>query len=66
MEMAGKENQTKESLWMLYVDGSSNSHNGGTGVWQQGLDRMEIEFLIRLAFSVTNNEAEYEALIASL
>lgn len=66
IEMTGEENQTKENPWRLHVDGSSNYHSGGVRVWLQGLDGVEVEFTIELAFPVTNNEAEYEVLIARL
>ncbi|KAL2235761.1 UNVERIFIED_CONTAM: Retrovirus-related Pol polyprotein from transposon [Sesamum indicum] len=52
--------------WMLHVDGASNANNGGAGVWIQGPKGVEIEVAVRLAFPVTNNEAEYEALILGL
>ncbi|XP_011078448.1 uncharacterized protein LOC105162179 [Sesamum indicum] len=52
--------------WMLHVDGSSNAGNGGIGILIQGPENVEIEVAARLSFSVTNNEAEYEALIMGL
>ncbi|KAL2230582.1 UNVERIFIED_CONTAM: Retrovirus-related Pol polyprotein from transposon [Sesamum indicum] len=52
--------------WMLHVDGSSNANNGGAGVLIQGPKGVEIEVAARLSFPVTNNEAEYEALVLGL
>ncbi|KAL2226625.1 UNVERIFIED_CONTAM: hypothetical protein Sindi_2021200 [Sesamum indicum] len=49
--------------WMLHVDGASNANNGGEGILIQGPKGVEIEVAARLCFLVTNNEAEYEALI---
>ncbi|KAL2249877.1 UNVERIFIED_CONTAM: Retrovirus-related Pol polyprotein from transposon [Sesamum indicum] len=54
------------SKWMLHVDGSSNASNGGAGILIQGPKGVEIEVATRLSFLVTNNEAEYEALILGL
>ncbi|KAL2226322.1 UNVERIFIED_CONTAM: hypothetical protein Sindi_1990900 [Sesamum indicum] len=51
---------------MLHVDGSSNANNGGAGILIQGPEEVELEVTARLSFSVTNNEAEYEALILGL
>ncbi|KAL2226659.1 UNVERIFIED_CONTAM: Retrovirus-related Pol polyprotein from transposon gypsy [Sesamum indicum] len=52
--------------WMLHVDGSSNANNGGAGILIQGPKGVEIEVAARLSFPVTNNKAEYEALILGL
>ncbi|XP_011102009.1 uncharacterized protein LOC105180039 [Sesamum indicum] len=54
------------STWMLHVDGSSNTNNGGAGILIQGPKGVEIEVAARLSFPVTNNEAKYEALILEL
>ncbi|KAL2241737.1 UNVERIFIED_CONTAM: Retrovirus-related Pol polyprotein from transposon opus [Sesamum indicum] len=53
-------------VWMLHVDGSSNANNGGAGILIEGTGGMEIEVAVRLSFPITNNEAEYEALLLSL
>ncbi|XP_011083378.1 uncharacterized protein LOC105165921 [Sesamum indicum] len=71
MELSGdqKEPETTEQpclKWMLHVDGSSNANNGGAGILIQGPKGVEIEVVARLSFPVTNNEAEYEALILGL
>ncbi|XP_011102006.1 uncharacterized protein LOC105180037 [Sesamum indicum] len=54
------------SKWMLHVDGASNANSGGAGVWIRGPEGIEIEVAARLSFPVTNNEAEYEALVLGL
>ncbi|KAL2225468.1 UNVERIFIED_CONTAM: Ribonuclease HI [Sesamum indicum] len=64
-----KEPETAEQpylKWMLHVDGSSNANNGGADILTQGPKGVEIEVAARLSFPVTNNEAEYEALILGL
>ena len=53
-------------LWSIHTDGSSNQHTGGASVVIQTPERDKIECMIRLDFPTTNNEAEYEALVAGL
>ena len=48
------------------MDGSSNKHAGRIGVVLCSLEGDEIECMVRLNFPTTNNEAEYEALVAGL
>ncbi|KAL2232807.1 UNVERIFIED_CONTAM: Ribonuclease HI [Sesamum indicum] len=55
-----------DSKWMLHVDGSSNTNNGGAGILIQEPKEVEIEVAACLSFPVTNNEVEYEALILGL
>ena len=52
--------------WSIYIDGSSNRCVGGAGIMIQTLEGDEIRCMIRLDFPTTNNEAEYEALVAGL
>ena len=52
--------------WIIHTDGSSNWHAGGAGVVIQTPKGDKIECMIRLDFPTTNNEAEYEALVAGL
>ncbi|KAL2248708.1 UNVERIFIED_CONTAM: Retrovirus-related Pol polyprotein from transposon 17.6 [Sesamum indicum] len=67
VELVGEpEIEPKLEKWMLHVDGSSNAGNGGIGILIQGPENIEIEVAARLSFPVTNNEAEYEALIMGL
>ena len=53
-------------LWSIHTDGSSNQHAGGAGMVIQTSERDKIECMFRLDFPTTNNEAEYEALVARL
>jgi hypothetical protein len=55
----------KES-WIAYVDGSSMKSRSGAGVALITLDKEEIAVALKLDFPTTNNEAEYEAVIAGL
>ena len=52
--------------WSIHMDGSSNRHAGCAGVVIQTSERDNIECMIQLDFPITNNKAEYEALVAGL
>ncbi|XP_059432543.1 uncharacterized protein LOC132165870 [Corylus avellana] len=56
----------KERTWVIYVDGSSTKRNGGARVVMITPDGRELKSSLRLEFKTTNNEAEYEAVIAGL
>ncbi|KAL0405074.1 UNVERIFIED_CONTAM: Polyprotein P3 [Sesamum radiatum] len=66
MEFTKEQIKEESKGWLLHVDGSSNSSNGGAGILLQGPNGVEIEVAARLSFAATNNEAEYEALILGL
>ena len=55
-----------QKLWIIHTDGSSNQCSGGAGVVVLTPEGDKIECMIRLDFPTTNNEAEYEALVAGL
>ncbi|GFS41656.1 hypothetical protein Acr_00g0075590 [Actinidia rufa] len=50
--------------WILFVDGSFNQHGCGVGLVIQTPSGEQMEYAIRMGFKATNNEAEYEALLA--
>ena len=52
--------------WSIHTNESSNRRAGGAGLVIQTLEGDNIECMIRLNFPTTNNEAEYEALVAGL
>ncbi|RYQ82848.1 hypothetical protein Ahy_B10g101409 [Arachis hypogaea] len=52
--------------WKLHVDGSSNLTSGGAGVILESQNGVVIEQSVRYDFPVSNNQAEYEALLAGL
>jgi len=54
------------SRWVLSVDGSSNQQGSGGGVILEGPDGLLIEQALQFAFKASNNQAEYEALIAGM
>ena len=67
-EFTAPEEQGAEETptWRIHTDGSSNRHAGGVGVVLHSPEGDKIECMIRLEFPTTNNEAEYEALVAGL
>ena len=56
----------KSPLWGIYTDGSSNRQVGGAGIVLLSPKGDAIECMVCLDFPATNNESEYEALIAGL
>jgi ribonuclease HI len=55
-----------ERKWVIYVDGSSIRKNGGAGIVLVTLEGEELNGALKLEFRTSDNEAEYEAVIASL
>ncbi|GJZ49551.1 reverse transcriptase domain-containing protein [Tanacetum coccineum] len=52
--------------WILFTDGSSCVDGSGAGLILTNPEGMEFTYALRFEFTATNNEAEYEALIAGL
>ena len=52
--------------WSVHTDGSSNRQAGGAGIVLLSPEGDVVECMVRLDFPTTNNEAEYEALVAGL
>ncbi|XP_068500485.1 uncharacterized protein [Phaseolus vulgaris] len=52
--------------WVLSVDGFSNQLGSGAGIILEGPNGVLIKQSLRFAFKASNNQAEYEALIASI
>ncbi|GJS84768.1 reverse transcriptase domain-containing protein [Tanacetum coccineum] len=52
--------------WVLFTDGSSCIDGSGAGLIITNPEGMEFTYALRFRFNATNNEAEYEALIAGL
>ena len=53
-------------IWRLSVDGAANSQGSGVGLILTSPDGIDMEYTLRFGFQVSNNEAEYEAVIAKL
>ncbi|GKB11283.1 reverse transcriptase domain-containing protein [Tanacetum coccineum] len=61
--------EVKEELlepWLLFTDGSSYANDSGAGLILTNPEGAEFTYALRFRFEATNNEAEYEALIAGL
>ncbi|XP_077215641.1 uncharacterized protein LOC143850263 [Tasmannia lanceolata] len=58
--------QSGEIDWTLHVDGSAGKTGRGAGVVLHGPEGFTLEYALRLDFKASNNEAEYEALLAGL
>ncbi|XP_058733219.1 uncharacterized protein LOC131604820 [Vicia villosa] len=52
--------------WTLYVDGASSSSGSGVGIILENGEGVLIEVSLSLSFPTSNNQAEYEALLAGL
>ena len=55
-----------DPTWTLYVDGASSTKGCGTGIILEKEGEIMVEISIKFDFPVSNNQAEYEALIAGL
>ena len=53
-------------IWKLSVDGASNAQGSGAGLILTSPEGIDIEYALRFGFHASNNEAEYEAIIAGL
>ena len=72
-EMSTTQNMNGKSIGMIslqeppfrkvYVDGAANQRGSGVGLVLISPEKLTIEKSLRLGFSATNNEAEYEALL---
>ncbi|GAV77949.1 hypothetical protein CFOL_v3_21417 [Cephalotus follicularis] len=62
MEEDSHENE--KGLWKLSVDGSSCVSGSGAGLVLTNPDGWTLEYALRFGFKATNNEVEWEALIA--
>ena len=63
-----KPTQSEDDLpiWKLSVDGASNAQGSGAGLILTSPEGIDIEYALRFGFHASNNEAEYEAVIAGL
>ena len=56
----------QEDLWTINTDGLSTQQGGRAGIVITSPENDVLKYGIQLKFSITNNEAEYEALLAGL
>ena len=52
--------------WSIHTDGSSNRQASGAGIVFLSSEGDKIECMVHLDFPTTNNESEYEVLVAGL
>ncbi|XP_076923643.1 uncharacterized protein LOC143585845 [Bidens hawaiensis] len=65
-EVEAPVDQQKDEVWKLFTDGASNNQGAGAGLRITNPEGQHFTYAIRLEFKSTNNEAEYEALLARL
>ena len=53
-------------IWKLFVDEVANAQGSGVGLILTSPEGIDIEYALRFGFRASNNEAEHEAVIASL
>ena len=53
-------------IWKLFVDGATNAQGSGAGLILTSSEGIDIEYALRFGFQASDNEAEYEAVIAGL
>ncbi|GJU52633.1 reverse transcriptase domain-containing protein [Tanacetum coccineum] len=63
---SAKEEEPLPAQWTLFMDRSSCVDGCGAGVILTNPEGIEFTYALRFQFEATNNEAEYEALIAGL
>ena len=51
-------------IWRLSVDGATNSQGRGADLILTSPDGIDVDYALRFKFQDSNNEAEYEAVIA--
>ena len=53
-------------IWRLSIDGATNAQGSGAGLILTSPKGIDIEYALKFGFQASNNEAEYEAIIAGL
>ena len=67
VELAGNIQTTSDlPVWKLSVDGVANAQGSGVRLILTSQEGIDIEYALRFGFRASNNEAEYEAIIAGL
>nr|KYP35075.1 Retrovirus-related Pol polyprotein from transposon 17.6 [Cajanus cajan] len=61
-----EDDSSGESEWILSVDGASNLGGSGAGIVLEGPGGILLEQSLRFEFRASNNQAEYEALLAEI
>ena len=53
-------------IWKLSVDGAANAQGSGASLILTSPNEIDVEYALRFGLKASNNEAEYEAVIAGL
>ena len=53
-------------VWKLSVDGATNAQGSGAGLILTSPEGVDVKYALRFWFPTSNNEVEYEAVIAGL
>ncbi|XP_072061995.1 uncharacterized protein [Arachis hypogaea] len=61
-----KDTHNTEVSWSIHVDGASNKEGSGAGILLKERDKVVAEQSLQFRFNASNNQAEYEALLAGL
>ena len=61
-----KDANSQEDLWTINTDRSSTQKRGGAGIVITSPEKDVLKYGVQLKFPITNNEAEYEALLTGL
>ena len=65
-KLVGTVSQQGPTCWKAYVDSTTNQRGSGVGLVLISPEGITIEKSLRLGFSATNNETEYEALLEGM
>ena len=65
-KLIGTVSQEEPTCWKAHVDGTANQRGSRVGLVLVSPEGITIEKSLRLGFSATNNEAEYEALLEGM
>ncbi|GKA97831.1 reverse transcriptase domain-containing protein [Tanacetum coccineum] len=65
-EEVKRKEQEPKNAWKLFSDEASSSDSSGAGLMVVSPEGKEYTYALRFEFETTNNEAEYEALLAGL
>ncbi|XP_020963435.1 uncharacterized protein LOC110265035 [Arachis ipaensis] len=66
VEVTGNPTEDTDTRWKLHVDRASNQTSGGTGIILESPARVVYEQSVKFKFPMSNNQAEYEALLGGL
>ena len=65
-KLVGTISQYRLPTWEVYVDGASNQKGSRVGLVLMSPEKVVIEKSLKLDFSATNNEAEYETMLEGM